>query len=100
MRGNAKRIKEHERSYLLFVGYYRIIFNQEGDNAMNRLEVLLKEYASADETGRLHLFLAHREFRGSFIRIDLEGLSCAAKKRAARPIRRWLDRFHSKLDAV
>lgn len=67
---------------------------------MNRLEVLLNEYASADETGRLHMFLTHREFRDGFIRIELEELSVASKIRVARPIRRWLDRFHSSLEAI
>lgn len=67
---------------------------------MNRLAILLSEYASADETERLHLFLAHREFRDSFIKIDLEELSIATKKRAARPVRRWLDRFHCNFEAI
>lgn len=67
---------------------------------MNRLKVLLNDYASADETGRLHLFLTHREFRDSFLRIELEELSMAAKKQGARPVRRWLDRWHSSLEAI
>lgn len=67
---------------------------------MNRLEVLLNEYASADETVRLHMFLAHREFRDSFIRIEMEEFSIAAEKRVARPARGWLERFHSSLEAI
>jgi hypothetical protein len=67
---------------------------------MDRLENVLNAYASADETGRLHLFLAHRELREQFIRIDLNELSIEAKKRAARPARRWLDRLYANLEAI
>jgi hypothetical protein len=68
---------------------------------MNRLAILLSEYASADETGRLHLFLAHRELRDDFITIELEESSIAAvKKRAARPIRSWLNRFRFNFEAI
>lgn len=67
---------------------------------MNRQEVLIDEYASADETVRLHLFLAHREFRDCFIRIEMEELSIATRKRAARPVRGWLARFHASLEAI
>jgi hypothetical protein len=67
---------------------------------MNRLEALINDYASANETGRLHLFLAHREFRDCFMQIEMEELSAAARKRVARPLRKWLDRFHSSLEAI
>jgi hypothetical protein len=67
---------------------------------MDRLETVLNAYASADETGRLHLFLAHRELREQFIGIDLNELSIEAKKRAARPARRWLGRFYADLEAI
>jgi len=67
---------------------------------MNRQEVLLNEYASADETGRLHLFLTHRELRDCFLRIELEELSMAPKKRVARPARRCLDRLQSSFEAI
>lgn len=69
---------------------------------MNRLKVLLDEYASADETGRLHLFLNHRSFRDHFLRIEVEEMSAAAGKRGrvARPVRRWLDRWHSGLETI
>jgi hypothetical protein len=79
-----------------------MILNQEGDNAMNRLEALLDEYASADESERLHLFLTHREFRDDFLRIEVGELSAATRKREriARPVRRWLDRWRSSLEAI
>ena len=67
---------------------------------MDRLENVLNTYVSADETGRLHLFLAHRELRERFIGVDLNELSIEAKKRAARPARRWLDRFCANLEAI
>lgn len=68
---------------------------------MDRQETLIiDEYASADETVRLHLFLAHREFRDCFIRIEMEELSIAARKRAARPARGWLARIHASLEAI
>lgn len=60
---------------------------------MNRLEMLIKEYASADETGRLHMFLAHRELRDSFIRVDLEELAVAKKNRRVASVRRWMNRL-------
>ena len=34
---------------------------------MNRVEILINQYVSADETERLHLYLAHRELRDRFI---------------------------------
>lgn len=67
---------------------------------MNRLEELLNDYASADEAGRLYLFLAHREFRESFMQIELQESSVAAGRRVDRPARRWLDRLHSSLEAI
>ena len=67
---------------------------------MDHLEVLLDGYASADETGRLHLFLKHRQFRDSFMQIELEELSDAPRKRVARPFFRWLDRLQSSLEAI
>ena len=67
---------------------------------MNCLEHLLNEYASAGEAGRLHLFLTHRDFRDCFMRIELEELSAAARKRTGRPVRRWLDRLHSSFEAI
>lgn len=68
---------------------------------MNRQETLIiDEYASADETVRLHLFLAHREFRDCFIQIEMEELSIATRKRAVRPVRGWLARFHESLEAI
>jgi hypothetical protein len=72
----------------------------KGEMAMNRLEALLNDYASADDTGRLHLFLAYREHRDRFMRIELEELSAGAGKRAPRPVRRWLERLHSSFEAI
>jgi hypothetical protein len=69
---------------------------------MNRLEdFLLIEYASADETERLHLFLTHREFRDDFLRIEVEEWSRETiRQRAAGPVRRWLDRWQAGLETI
>ena len=67
---------------------------------MDRLEVLTNEYASADETGRLYLFLTHRELRDIYLRIEMEELSRAVRQQEAGPARRWLDRWQSSLEAI
>jgi hypothetical protein len=67
---------------------------------MYRLEGLLNQYVSADETERLHLYLAHGTLRDRFIRIEMEALAAATEKRPARSESRWLDRCRSGLEAI
>jgi hypothetical protein len=67
---------------------------------MNRLQTLLDDYAAADETGRLHLFLIHRGFRDRFLKIDLEEAAIGRQKRTIRSHCRWLDQFCSSLEAI
>jgi hypothetical protein len=60
---------------------------------MDRMDMIINEYVSADESGRLHLFLAHRDLRDSFIRIDLSESSQAMKALSVQPGMRWVDRI-------
>lgn len=60
---------------------------------MNRNDSLIKEYVSADETARLHLFLVHRDLRDCFIRIDMAALRRLEAQRPVRPAVRWVERL-------
>ena len=39
---------------------------------MKYIHPMINDYASADESARVHLFLAHPELREGFLTIDLE----------------------------
>ena len=67
---------------------------------MNRLQNLLNDYAAADETKRLHLFLTHPGLRDRFLKIDLEELPIATQKRSIRSACCWLDRLFTGLDTI
>ena len=60
---------------------------------MNHADTILAEYASADETERLYLFLSHRDFRDHFIKIDMSESSRVPEKRSIQPVIGWIDRF-------
>ncbi len=60
---------------------------------MNRMESIINEYVSGDESVRLHLFLAHRELRDAFVRIDLAASQQITSEQPARSPLRWLNRL-------
>jgi len=60
---------------------------------MDRMDTIINEYVSADESGRLHLFLAHRDLRDSFIKIDLSESCQVRKAPSAQPGIRWVERI-------
>ena len=60
---------------------------------MDRMDTIIDEYVSADESGRLYLFLAHRDLRDSFIKIDLSESSRVRKASSVQPGKRWVDRI-------
>ena len=59
---------------------------------MNHRDTIVNEYVSTDETGRLFLFLSHRELRDSFIKIDMAESSREREKQVDRPAMGWADR--------
>jgi hypothetical protein len=60
---------------------------------MDPMDTIIDEYVSADESGRLHLFLAHRDLRDSFIKIDLSESSQVRKASSVQSGKRWVERI-------
>ena len=60
---------------------------------MDPMDTIINEYVSADESGRLHLFLAHRDLRDSFIKIDLSESSQVRKSSSVQPGKGWVERI-------
>jgi hypothetical protein len=60
---------------------------------MNSMDAIIDEYVSSDENGRLHLFLAHRDLRDSFIKIDLTELFQDKEEPSVQPAIGWIHRL-------
>lgn len=60
---------------------------------MNCMDSIIRDYASADETGRLHLFLNHRHLRDRFMQIDMAESAWAQEKQSAKLRISWVERF-------
>ncbi len=60
---------------------------------MNRVDTILAEYTSADEAERLFLFLAHRDLRDIFMKIDKIQSRQGQEKCSAQPGRTWINRI-------
>lgn len=60
---------------------------------MNRMESIIREYVSSDESARLHLFLVHRDLRDHFIQIEMAALRRIKAQRSVQPTVRWIDRL-------
>ena len=61
---------------------------------MNHAQTLIENYAVADETQRLSMFLSHRDLRDAFMEIELAELNNQSKTAStnirSRQRNRWL----------
>ena len=60
---------------------------------MNRMETIVDEYVEADESQRLHLFLAHRDFRDAFMEIDMADALRKPGRTEVRNVTGWAVRL-------